>query len=64
VKVISERLETILSGDGIHEAQPTPMMVITICRSHNSVRLFIWLNIFLPNFALKATLAWFNYFEK
>lgn len=39
VKVISERLETILSADGIHEAQLNAGDVITICRSQNSVRL-------------------------
>jgi NAD+ kinase len=39
VKVVSERLETILSADGIHEAQLNTGDVITICRSQNSVRL-------------------------
>jgi NAD+ kinase len=39
VKVVSERLETVLSADGIHEAQLNAGDVITIRRSQNSVRL-------------------------
>jgi NAD+ kinase len=39
VRVISERLETILSADGLHEAQLNAGDVITIGRSQNSVRL-------------------------
>jgi NAD+ kinase len=39
VKVVSERLETVLSSDGIHEAQLNAGDVITIRRSQNSVRL-------------------------
>lgn len=39
VKVVSERLETILSADGIHEAQLNAGDVITVCRSQNSVNL-------------------------
>jgi NAD kinase len=35
VKVVSERLETVLSADGIHEAQLNAGDVITIRRSQN-----------------------------